>query len=393
MKSADIIIIGGGMVGLALAALLKNTECQIKIIEKNAPTLSDSYSNRVSVINAASEKMLRQIGAFDRIAAERLSPYQQMLVWEKDSFAKIHFDNNQPEIKQLGAEQLGFIIENNRIRHALWQQVSQQTNAEIMLASAQTIGVNETGAFLTLDNGEMLTAKLVIAADGANSWLRQQACIPLTSKDYQHTALVCNVKTAEPHQAIARQIFAPDSILAFLPLPNEQHCSIVWSLPPEQAEMLVSCDEKQFNQALTIAFDNQLGIAELQSERAIYPLVARYARDFAQNRIALIGDAAHTIHPLAGLGVNLGFADAIILAQEIQQHLMLGHDIGEYRHLRRFERTRKAEAVKLLAVMESLKQLFYGNNPLKKLIRGIGLGAVNQMPWLKKQLIAQAMNV
>ncbi|MDE8033697.1 FAD-dependent monooxygenase [Actinobacillus equuli subsp. equuli] len=393
MKSADIIIIGGGMVGLALAALLKDTECQIKIIEKNAPTLSDSYSNRVSAINATSEKMLRQIGAFDRIAIERLSPYQQMLVWEKDSFAKIHFDNSQPEIKQLGADQLGFIIENNRIRHALWQQVSQQTNAEIMLASTQTIGINETGAFLTLDNGEMLTAKLVVAADGANSWLRQQANIPLTSKDYQHTALVCNVKTAEPHQAIARQIFAPESILAFLPLADEQHCSIVWSLAPEQADMLVSCDEKQFNQALTIAFDNQLGMVELQSERAIYPLVARYARDFAQNRIALIGDAAHTIHPLAGLGVNLGFADAIMLAQEIQQHLILGHDIGEYRHLRRFERTRKAEAIKLLTAMESLKQLFYGNNPLKKLIRGIGLSAVNQMPQLKKQLIAQAMNV
>ncbi|WGE49647.1 FAD-dependent monooxygenase [Actinobacillus equuli subsp. equuli] len=393
MKSADIIIIGGGMVGLALAGLLKDTGCQIKVIEKNAPTLSDSYSNRVSAINATSEKMLRQIGAFERIAANRLSPYQQMRVWEKDSFAKIHFDNTQPEIKQLGAEQLGFIIENNRIQDALWQQVSQQTNAEIMLASAQTIGINETGAFLTLDNGEMLSAKLVVAADGAHSWLRQQANIPLTSKDYQHTALVCNVKTAEPHQAIARQIFSPDSILAFLPLPDEQYSSIVWSMPPEQAEMLVSCDEKQFNQALTIAFDNQLGMVELQSERAIYPLVARYARDFAQNRIALIGDAAHTIHPLAGLGVNLGFADAITLAQEIQYHLTIGHDIGEYRHLRRFERIRKAEAVKLLAAMESLKQLFHGNNPLKKLIRGIGLSAVNQVPQLKKQLIAQAMNI
>lgn len=393
MKSADIIIIGGGMVGLALAGLLKETECQIKIIEKNAPILSDAYSNRVSAINATSENMLRQLGAFDRLPQNRLSPYQQMLVWEKDSFAKIHFDNNHPEIKQLGTEQLGFIIENNRIQDALWQQVSQQANTEIILASAQTIGINETGAFLTLDNGEMLSARLVVAADGAKSWLRQQVNIPLTTRDYQHTALVCNVKTSEPHQSTAYQVFSPDSILAFLPLPDEQYCSIVWSLPPEKAEVLVNCEEKQFNQALTIAFDNQLGIVHLQSERAIYPLAARYARDFAQTRIALIGDAAHTIHPLAGLGVNLGFADAILLAQEIQQHLALGNDIGEYRHLRRFERIRKAEAVKLLTAMESLKQLFYGSHPLKKFIRGLGLSAVNQFPPLKKHLIAQAMGI
>ncbi|WP_150539942.1 FAD-dependent monooxygenase [Actinobacillus vicugnae] len=393
MKSADIIIIGGGMVGLALAGLLKDTACQIKIIEKQAPSLTDSYSNRVSAINATSEQMLRQIGAFERIASDRLSPYQQMLVWEKDSFARIHFDNQQLAIQQLGVDQLGFIIENNRIQHALWQQVNQQENAEIILANAQTIGVNETGAFLTLDNGETLSAKLVIAADGANSWLRQQANIPVTSKDYQHNALVCNVKTAEPHQLIARQIFSPDSILAFLPLADEQYCSIVWSLPPEQAKTLVNCDEQQFNRALTIAFDNQLGLVELQSERAIYPLVARYARDFAQNRIALIGDAAHTIHPLAGLGVNLGFADAIMLAQEIQYHLANGHDIGEYRHLRRFERTRKAEASKLLLAMETLKQLFHGDHPLKKLIRGIGLTVTDQIPQLKKRLIEQAMNV
>ena len=393
MKSADIVIIGGGMVRLAFAALLKNTESQIKIIEKQVPQTTETFSNRVSAINATSEKMLEQVGALQRISTERLSPYQKMSVWEQDSFAQIEFDNSDTSIQQLGLDKLGYIIENNQIQSALWQQVSRQDNVEIILSEPNTVGVSENGAFLTLASGEMISAKLVVGADGANSWLRRQMHIPLISKDYEQTALVCNVKTAEPHTHTARQIFSADNILAFLPLADEHLCSIVWSLPTEKAKQLQHCEVQQFNRELTIAFDNRLGLVELQSERATYPLTARYARDFAQSRIALIGDAAHTIHPLAGLGVNLGFADAITLAQEVRQHLMLGHDIGEYRHLRRFERIRKAEAVKLLSAMEGLKQLFQGDHPVKKLIRGIGLSATNQLPILKKLLIEQAVGV
>ncbi len=393
MKTADLIIVGGGMVGLALAGLLANTSCQIKIIEKNAPILSGEISNRVSAINLRSQQMLEKVGAWQLIPEQSRSPYDQMLVWEKDSFAKIHFDNQDHAIKQLGLEQLGFIIENQHIQYALWQKVSQQSNVEIILSTPKTLGVSDNGVFLTLENGEMLSAKLVVGADGANSWVRQQSRIPLISRDYQHTALVCNVKTVESHQKVARQIFSPESILAFLPLRDEHLCSIVWSLPPEQAKQLVECDEKQFNQALTIAFDNQLGLCELQSSRNIYPLTARYARDFAQSRIALIGDAAHTIHPLAGLGVNLGFADAITLATELEKLLSTGKDIGDYRHLRQFERVRKLEAVKVLAAMEGLKQLFSGDNPLKKLVRGVGLSLTNQNALVKKFIIEQAIGI
>ncbi|AUI65390.1 MULTISPECIES: FAD-dependent monooxygenase [Glaesserella] len=393
MKTADLIIVGGGMVGLALAGLLANSPCQIKIIEKQAPVLPEQISNRVSAINLLSQRMLEKIGAWQMIPEHALSPYDQMYVWEKDSFAKIHFDNQDYAIKQLGLAQLGFIIENQHIQYALWQKVSQQSNVEIILGTPKSLGVSENGAFLTLDTGEMLSAKLVVGADGANSWVRQKTKIPLISRDYQHTALVCNVKTVEPHQKVARQIFSPDSILAFLPLSDPRLCSIVWSLPPEQAKQFVECDEKQFNQLLTMAFDNQLGLCELQSIRHIYPLTARYARDFAQLRIALVGDAAHTIHPLAGLGVNLGFADVITLASEIEKLAMVGKDIGEYRHLRQFERLRKLEAVKLLAAMEGLKQLFSGDNPLKKLVRGVGLSLTNQNGLLKKFIIEQAIGV
>lgn len=393
MKTADIAIIGGGMVGLALASLLSNTDCNIVVIEKNPPQSLDEneVSNRVSAINFASQKMLEQAGAWQQIPANRLSPYQQMLVWEKDSFGKIHFDNQDEMIKQLGLDQLGFIIENNQIQQALWKIVSQQANVEIILANPSHLGVSENGAFLTLDNGEILSAKLVVGADGANSWVRRQTNIPLISRDYQHTALVCNVRTAEPHQQTARQIFSPESILAFLPLADPNLCSIVWSLPPEQAQQLVSVEEKAFNQALTIAFDNQLGLCHLQSSRAIYPLVARYSRDFAQPRIALVGDAAHTIHPLAGLGVNLGFADVITLSEQIKLHLFAGNDVGEYRHLREFERRRKVEAIKVLTAMQGLKDLFAGDNPLKKLIRSTGLSLTDKNSLLKKFFIQQTL--
>lgn len=394
MKNADIVIVGAGMVGLALAGLLAETDCQIILIEEHKPNFQqeeNKISHRVSAINFTSQEMLQQIGAWQKIPAERLSPYTQMKVWEKDSFAHIHFDNHDPLIQQLSLEHLGVIVENEQIQLALWQVIHQQKNVEILYDKPTSLGVSDNGAFLTLASGEMLSTKLVVGADGANSWVRQQSQIPLMSQDYQHTALVCNVKTVEPHQQTARQIFSPESILAFLPLNDEHLCSIVWSLPPEQAKLLNEMDERSFNKALTIAFDNQLGLCEVQSSRAIYPLAARYARDFAQARIAIVGDAAHTIHPLAGLGVNLGFADVIMLANELKQHLLLGNDIGEYRHLRRFERKRKVEAVKVLAAMKGIKSLFEGDNPVKKLLRGAGLKLANKNTLIKRFFIEQAM--
>ncbi|PID51464.1 MAG: FAD-dependent 2-octaprenylphenol hydroxylase [Pasteurellales bacterium] len=398
MKNADIIIIGGGMVGLAVAAQLTDCDCQIKIIEKNLPFFNPEITaNRVSAINFASQKMLEEIGAWQLIPENKKSPYTKMHVWEKDSFAKIEFDNNASEIKSLGLDQLGFIIENQYIQQGLWQQVSQQSNVEIILAQSTTLATNETGVFLTLDNGEIITSKLVIGADGANSWVRSQMQMPLISRDYQHTALVCNIKTQESHQKTAWQIFSPESILAFLPLNDENQCSIVWSLPPEKAKALSECNLEEFNKAITVAFDNKLGLCELitdlQNPRGIYPLTARYCRDFAKNRVVLVGDAAHTIHPLAGLGVNLGFSDTVEIAKQIKINTEKGFDLGEYRHLREYERKQKVEAMKLLTGMGVLKEVFAGNNPVKKLVRGIGLTATNHLPLVKSNLIKQAIGL
>ncbi len=387
MKTFDLVIVGGGMVGLALAASLRKAPLHIAVIESFPPqTSTEQISNRVSALNLASQNLLTELGVWSNLTAIRATAYNDMEVWEKDSFAKIEFSG-----KSLGLTHLGHIVENHLIQHTLWQNVLSQKNAEILTALPQTVAVTDSNAIMTLNNGHMLSAKLIVGADGANSWVRKQADIPLVFRDYGHHALVCNVKTEEPHQNTARQIFVGESILAFLPLHNANLCSIVWSQPPKQAEYLTQCTEEEFNKALTVAFDGKLGLCQVKSARSSIPLTARYARDFAKKRIALVGDAAHTIHPLAGLGVNLGFQDVISITQEIEKNLSMNVDIGEYRYLRHYERWRKTEAVKMLVAMQGLKDLFNGTNPIKKLVRGIGLSTTNQLTPLKEQLIKQAL--
>ncbi len=389
MKEFDVTVIGGGMVGLSLIASLADSPLRIALLEPTPPHIPASETTfRVSALNFASQQWLNDLGVWQTLANGRTGVYHKMSVWEKDSFGKIEFDT-----VALNTPQLGHIVENHLIQHALWEKVMTMPNVTLFTERATGFEVSEHNAILPLADGEILLSKLVVGADGANSWLRSRANIPLISRDYGHHALVCNVETEEPHAYTAHQVFAPDSILAFLPMQNPHHCSIVWSLPPEKAKALCDTDETTFNRQLCTAFDNRLGLCNVQTQRAIFPLTARYARDFAQPRCVLIGDAAHTIHPLAGLGVNLGFQDAKDLGRNILQNFNAQLDIGNYRHLRQFERQRKLEAVKMLTAMQGLRDLFHGEQPVKKLIRDIGLSATNRLAPLKTALMRQAMGL
>lgn len=391
MQSVDIAIVGGGMVGLALAAALRESELRVAVIEGKAPDveLSDLPDVRVSALSRSSETILRNLGAWQGIVQRRTSPYQAMEVWEQDSFARIEFSANQ-----LSQPNLGHIVENRVIQLALLECVQQQDNVSLFMpATCQSMAIGESEAWLTLDNGQALTAKLVVGADGANSWVRQQQDIPLTHRDYGHSAVVANIKTKEAHQAVARQIFTPQGPLAFLPLESSHMNSIVWSTDPSRAERLVTMSQKEFNKALTAEFDAKLGLCEVVGERYAFPLKMRYARDFVVERVALVGDAAHTIHPLAGQGVNLGLLDAASLAQELKQLWQLGEDIGTKRNLRGYERWRKAEAAKMIASMQGFKDLFEGNNPAKKLFRGIGMKLVGQLPGAKDEIMKRALGL
>lgn len=392
MQSVDVAIVGGGMVGLAVACGLQGSGLRVAVLEQREPqplAADAAPALRVSAINAASEKLLSRLGVWSEIVSHRVSCYHGMEVWDKDSFGRITFDD-----KSMGYSHLGHIVENAVIHDALWQKARQSSDITLLVpAELQQVAWGENETFLTLKDGTMLTARLVIGADGAHSWLRNKADIPLTFWDYRHHALVATIRTEEAHGAVARQVFHGDGILAFLPLSDPHLCSIIWSLSPEEAERMQQADEAAFNQALTIAFDNCLGLCRVESERQAFPLTGRYARQFAAHRLALVGDAAHTIHPLAGQGVNLGFMDAAELIEELKRLHRQGKDIGQYLYLRRYERSRKHSAALMLAGMQGFRELFAGENPAKKLLRDIGLKLADTLPGVKPQLIRQAMGL
>nr|WP_318383948.1 FAD-dependent 2-octaprenylphenol hydroxylase [uncultured Enterobacter sp.] len=392
MQSVDVAIVGGGMVGLAVACGLQGSGLRVAVLEQHAPAplAEDAPPElRVSAINAASEKLLTHLGVWSSIVAQRASCYHGMEVWDKDSFGRIAFDD-----ESMGYSHLGHIIENAVVHQALWQKAQQCADVSLLSpAQLQQVAWGENEAFLTLQDGTMMTARLVIGADGANSWLRAKADIPLTFWDYGHHALVATIRTTEPHSAIARQVFHGDGILAFLPLSDPHLCSIVWSLTPQAAQEMQQASDEAFNQALCVAFDNALGLCSVESAREVFPLTGRYARQFAAHRLALVGDAAHTIHPLAGQGVNLGFMDAAELIHELKRLHREGKDIGQHLYLRRYERSRKHSAAMMLASMQGFRELFSGGNPAKKLLRDIGLKLADTLPGVKPQLIRQAMGL
>ncbi|WP_137222823.1 FAD-dependent oxidoreductase [Shewanella sp. MEBiC00475] len=387
-QTYDVAIVGGGMVGLATAIGLANADLNVVVIDAGATqAVSGEPKLRVSAINKASQQLLENLGAWQYLDDSRISPYQKMAVWDKDGLGKIEFDANS-----IGEAYLGSIIENDAISFSLAKRASEIANlTHIEGQRLERIAFGEREAWLTLASGDNISAAVVVAADGANSWVRQQCSIPLTFWDYGHHAIVATVRTELGHDATARQAFLPGGPLAMLPLYDDNLCSIVWSVSPDQAQHLLALDEAEFSKALTAALDGRLGMCQVISERQSFPLRMRYARHFARHRLVLAGDAAHTIHPLAGQGVNLGFLDAASIIDTFTELHDQGKDLGEYSHLRALERWRKADAMEMIATMEGFKRLFAGSNPLKKAMRDIGLTLVDNVAGLKTVFIKQAM--
>ncbi|MEC7470381.1 MAG: FAD-dependent monooxygenase [Pseudomonadota bacterium] len=382
-------MVGSGNVGLALARAIKDSTVSVVVIDTSPihKPLSDEPELRVSAINAANQQALSELAVWQALPENRLSPYTHMQVWDHDSFGRIAFNCDD-----LGAPSLGHIVENQALVNALFEVVKTQQNVTLLPSvRIDKVLAGKSETMLMLNNDDVVSCRLVVGADGANSAIRQHGNFPLTFKDYGHTAIVATVRTELPHGKVARQVFTPSGPLALLPLRDPNLCSIVWSQTSETAQSLLAQDNAEFAKGLQIAMNGEVGHITVESARMHFPLTMRYARQWLSDGLVIIGDAAHTIHPLAGQGANLGLQDAFALADSIQQLVCDEKPFYLARHLRPFERARKAEAVKMIAAMEGFKQLFGGDNPLKKLVRGVGMRTADAIPGIKQKFITQAM--
>ena len=393
---ADVLIVGAGMVGSALALALHHSGLEILLLDGGPLTVKPHdpdapFEPRVSALSAASQRILERLGAWQGISQRRLSPYSDMRVWDGSGTGQIHFS-----AASVHARVLGHIVENRVIQDGLLERLHDSDVG--LLANARLEQMRRSGDewLLTLADGRSLRAPLVVAADGAQSAVRRLTGCPTREWDYLHNAIVTSVRCSQPHQATAWQRFTDHGPLAFLPLlrdGQQDWCSIVWSITPEQAEKAMAMDDQAFCQALGRAFEGRLGTVLQADPRVCVPLRQRHAKRYVAEGLALIGDAAHTIHPLAGQGVNLGFLDAAVLAEELQHASDRGERLADERVLSRYERRRMPHNLALMAAMEGFERLFQADPLPLRWLRNSGLKLVEQIPDAKALFVRQALGL
>ncbi len=407
VRRFDVVIVGGGIAGSALAAALAGSSLQLAVIEASSATdnapmgsveLAD-YDPRVSALTPASQRFLDQLGAWPLIAKVRVSPYRHMHVWDADGTGAIDF-----AASELQQPCLGHIVENRVTVWALHQVLRSAPNVVLLdrsrVAEIQPRGpVDEAGEALAysllLDDQQQLDAGLVVAADGALSSIRQLAGFKTREWDYEHFATVTTVATQHPHQQTAWQRFLPEGPLAFLPLAGatQNHCSIVWSAEPGLAGRIAALDDTDFCDALGRAFEHRLGRILDAAPRTSYPLRQRHATRYFKPGLALVGDAAHTIHPLAGQGINLGLKDVEVLSQELLRAQAQGLEPGLPAVLSRFQRRRMADNLTMMLAMDGFKRLFSQQALSVRWLRNAGMSRLNQSPGIKRRIMRQAMGL
>ncbi len=387
----DLIIVGGGMVGASLACALGDTPLRIGVVESQPAQTewpANSYDIRVSAITRATEQVFRMVGAWEGMETRRVTPYCAMSVWDGTGSGQIDFD-----CADLGEPNLGHIIENRVILAALLERMARFGNIELLCpAQVTALTRDEGGASLSLEGGRELCARLIVGADGANSWVRQQAGITTTGWSYEQTAVVATIRTSEHHRGVAYQRFMPEGPLAFLPMPGGLS-SIVWSTTPERAGELMAMEDEAFLAELQYSFGERLGAMVSTGPRGAFPLLLRHANNYCDERVVLVGNAAHAIHPLAGQGLNLGVSDVAALAEVLLQAQNKMRDIGEFSLLRRYERWRKADNVAVMAAMDGFKRLFSNDIPPLSLLRNVGLTLADHSGPVKNAMMRRALGL
>lgn len=398
----DLIIVGGGMVGLAMAAALIDTNLKIGVVEKqdfdllvnknylsSEIPLAQEYDTRVSAISPANQAYLSDLDVWSKIPLSRIANYEQMHVWDGDGSGEITFD-----AADMAKPFLGTIVENQVLRAALFHRLSASNNVEFFVnQQIKSITTWQNSVDIELENQSVLSAQLLIGADGAQSTVRKLLAIGGSQVPYAQQAFVANVRTEKKHQNTAWQRFTQYGPIAFLPLPQPDLCSIVWSVDSVKATQLSLLSVDEFAERLMIDFESRLGSVELLTEFQSFPLVKRHSSCYLTPRCALIGDAAHTIHPLAGQGVNLGFQDVACLSQQIHEQLSYGRDFGLMANLRAFERQRKTQNYMMQNAMSGFKWLFGKQVLPVTLLRNYAMSAFDRNLFIKKTLMSHAMGI
>lgn len=394
----DIAIVGAGLVGASLAAALKHSGLSLAVIESAAPPApNDDWDSRIYAISPGSRGFLSQIGAWQRLPQDRIAPIEEMRVFGDAGSSPSSAKNDAPGAKlefsayQAGVTELACTLEGRALQHALWEVLQEQDDIDLIFpARCRKLAVTKDAAELTLEDGRILNARLVVGADGRNSWVRNQAGLSASPVDYNQMGVVANFSCELPHRGIAHQWFFKDGILALLPLPGNR-VSMVWSASPEKSDSLLALVPEELSCEVGSAAHHTLGKLELITPAAAFPLRMMTLPNIVSPRVALIGDAAHNMHPLAGQGVNTGFRDARLLSRLLNSRGACT-DPGDAQLLRRYERKRREDIYTMQTTTYGLKHLFCNDDPFLRFLRNAGLDVTNRIAPLKKLLMQHALN-
>ncbi len=388
-QAFDVLIVGGGMVGAALGCCLGNTGLEVAVVEEKRPPAYDpvqEFDLRVSALSIASRVVMETVGAWQGVASRRLCPFRRMRVWEKSGTTEFCSDDiRRPE--------LGHIVENRIIQLAFLERMEDLNNVHLFCpVSTRKIRYDANGSCVELADGGRISAKLLVAADGGNSRVRQVSGIGVSASDYRQHALVISVETAYDQQDITWQRFVPSGPQAFLPLPGP-HASLVWYHSPDEIRRLCALTEEDLLAELERAFPDCLGEIRRVLGRASFPLKRQHAQEYVKSGLALIGDAAHMINPLAGQGVNIGFMDAAALAEVIVAAAAKGRDFGSLAVLREYQEKRRRENLLMMTTMDLFYRVFSNELLPLKVFRNVGLGLADRLGPAKKLVMRYAMGL